>query len=247
VECGSGGRGDHALVCTGTQSHQRLPEPHTLACARSLSLSLSLFLSLPLSLPTCLSRLPPSFSLVHTRALPTYSRGRSLAIRERAESGEVSLSLSFPPLLLLLGAFTHLYASDAGPGVRRSVPSLTPCLHAHSVPGISASALVFPVTSRGVRTCVSTCERPVCLHARRQRHAVPHTANPSSLRSPSLATSPPWHGTAPRFTYIRYDTSEPQGRQVAHKTKETRGRNGRRGRARDSDGERSGGDPGRLE
>lgn len=47
------------------------------------------------------------------------------------------------------------------------------------------SALVFPVISRratphGVRTCVSTCERAVCLHARRQRHAVPHTANPSS-------------------------------------------------------------------
>jgi len=56
------------------------------------------------------------------------------------------------------------------------------------------------------------------------------------------ASPRPRHGTAPRFTYIRYDTSEPQGRQVAHKTKETRGRNGRRGRARDSDGERSGGE-----
>jgi hypothetical protein len=72
------------------------------------------------------------------------------------------------------------------------------------------SALVFPVTSRGVRTCVSTCERPVCLHARRQRHAVPHTANPSSLRSPSLASSPPWHGTSLHLHTIRYERATRQ-------------------------------------
>ncbi|KYM83860.1 hypothetical protein ALC53_05720 [Atta colombica] len=37
------------------------------------------------------------------------------------------------------------------------------------------------------RAINSTCERTVCLHAKRQRHAVPHTGNPSSW-DPSLAS-----------------------------------------------------------
>lgn len=95
------------------------------------------------------------------------------------------------------------------------------------------SAFVFPVisrraaprraTPRDVRTCVSTCERAVCLHARRQRHAVPHTQLTRRLGGPGRVSSRA-RATASRFTYIRYDTSEPQGRQVAHKTKETRER-----------------------
>ena len=55
----------------------------------------------------------------------------------------------------------------------------------------------------------------VRVHARRQRHAVAHTGKQHRA---NLASS---RATPPRLTYIRYDTSEPQGRQVAHKTKET--------------------------
>lgn len=79
------------------------------------------------------------------------------------------------------------------------------------------------IAPRDVRTCVSTCERAVCLHARRQRHAVPHTQLTRRLGGPGHVSSRA-RAAASRFTYIRYDTSEPQGRQVAHKTKETQER-----------------------
>lgn len=148
----------------------------------------------------------------------TLSRHSSLTIA-RAESGEHSR------------AFTHLYASDAG----LVYGPLARTLRRVSLARMLSCTPLHRIASRahGMRACVSTCERAVCLHARRQRHAVPHTGNPSSW-DPGLASSRE-RAKAPRFTYIRYDTNEPQGRQVAHKTKETRERR------RDSDGERSGG------
>lgn len=130
-------------------------------------------------------------------------------------------------------AFSRVYAPvcvGCWPGVR------APCTYTSAYCLLRASALVYPVTSyrvarareRGMRACVSTCERAVCLHAKRQRHAVPHTGNPSSW-GPL-----PRPASAPRYlASLTYDTNEPQGRQVAHKTKETREKR--------RDSERSGG------
>lgn len=76
--------------------------------------------------------------------------------------------------------------------------------------------------ARGVRTCVSTCESAMCLHARRQRHTMPHTGNSVCL-SASAASRParsPLHLAS--LTYDTIRARHKAGRQVAHKTKELR-------------------------
>lgn len=160
----------------------------------------------------------------HVRALSSFlshSRTQRTLLRSRDRESGIGRAQK--------STFTHLYVS-AGAWCTGPYPST---LASSMLSPSRESAFVFPVisrraaprraTPRDVRTCVSTCERAVCLHARRQRHAVPHTQLTRRLGGPGRVSSRA-RATASRFTYIRYDTSEPQGRQVAHKTKETRER-----------------------
>lgn len=148
------------------------------------ALSHSLFISL-------------SRTQVRVHNVPTLSH-RSLAIA-KAESGEHSR------------AFTHLYVSDAG--LVYGGP-----LHVHLDRVLSPSRECSRVTplhrivsrAHGMRACVSTCERAVCLHAKRQRHAVPHTGNPSSEGPSPRPASAPRHLASLTYDTIRYEQATRQ-------------------------------------
>jgi len=155
--------GEPTLLCTSRAHKRHKAHTREYTCA----LSPSLFISL-------------SRTRVRVHNVPMLSR-RSLAIA-RAESGEHSR------------AFTHLYASDAGLvygslvrtlGRTVSLARVFSCTPLHRI--VSRARARYACVRACVRACVSTCERTVCLHAKRQRHAVPHTGNPSSW-DPSLAS-----------------------------------------------------------
>jgi len=173
--------GETTLLCAPAHNRINGYQNHTRSRALSLSLSLPLPLPLTLSFSSNLSFSSPSIFFSRAYARVTYLLSWPQPRDPREQNRERSLFL-LPSLLF-------------PPSRRVYAPVCVRC---------------WAFTSRGVRTCVSTCERPVCLHARRQRHAVPHTANPSSLRSPSLASSPPWHGTSLHLHTIRYERATRQ-------------------------------------
>lgn len=192
--------------------------PDVDACVRVLSLSFSLgsFLN----------------TRTHTRARMRMCTACTYALSHsshsfaftRAESGERPLSRVYAPVCV--GCWP-----ERGPLARARVLSLFLSRSLFAVTSHQAAQYVY------IRTCVSTCERAVCLHTRRQRHAVSHTGLLVVLRPREPRLVPlTRHGTSLHLHTIRYG---PQGRQVAHKTKETQEK--RAGGTRDSDGEKSGG------
>lgn len=136
---------------------------HTHASTRVLSLPLSLFLF-----------------LAHECACTMYLCSRAAASRSRERNRESILAR-------LRTCMRRMLAWCTGPLYVHS-DVLSPSRECSRVPRYIASCLARAHGMRAcVRACVSTCERTVCLHAKRQRHAVPHTGNPSSWDS-SLAS-----------------------------------------------------------
>lgn len=153
-------------------------------CALSLSLSLFLFLT-------------------HKCACTMYLRSRaaeiSLASRSRKRNRESTL-------VRLRTCMCRMLAWCTGP------------LHVHFDRVLSPSRECSSCTplhrivsrAHGMRACVSTCERTVCLHAKRQRHAVPHTGNPSSGAPSPRPASAPRHLASLTYDTIRYEQATRQ-------------------------------------
>lgn len=173
---------------TCTHIHTHTPH-HTHIHTRGYTCALSSSLSL-------------SLFLAHKCACTMYLRSRAAASRSRERNRESILAR-------LRTCMRRMLAWCTGPPARtlRCTVSLTRVLSCTPLHRIASRA-------HGMRACVSTCERAVCLHAKRQRHAVPHTGNPSSWGpgpGPGFASPREAHqGTSLHLHTIRYERATRQ-------------------------------------
>lgn len=149
-------------------------------CSLSFSFSLSLF-------------------LVYKCACTMYLRSRAAASRSRERNRESILAR-------LRTCMRRMLAWCTGP-LHVHFDILSPSRECSRVPRYIASCRP---RAHGMRACVSTCERAVCLHAKRQRRAVPHTGNPSSWDPSPRPASAPRHLAS--LTYDTIRTSHKAGR-----------------------------------
>lgn len=199
--------GEPTLLCTG-RAHTQSQTGTKHIRRRGHAWALSLFL------------LPPVFvAYIHARV----QRVPTTLSRSRGCGGIGGAALSRIHAICL-------YASDAGLWCTRApgVPTLRPAVS----------------LSRECSQCSPPFCRGVCVHMRERAYtrgdnAAARRTHRYTRRLGELQPRPPLSRAPRHLASLTYDTirASPQGRQVAHKTKETRER--RQGE-RDSDGERSG-------